>query len=116
MKKIKSLIVLLIILTTIDLESQPCPYDLVFENQEEVDNFSIEYPNCSEIEGNVTIGIYPDYSDITNLDGLNIITKIGGRLDIRKNPGLTSLSGLNNLTSIGENPQIWIRGLRIQEN
>lgn len=40
------------------------------------------------------------FTDITNLDGLNLITSIGGSLTIFNNL-LLSLTGLENLTSIG---------------
>ena len=71
--------------------------DLTLTTQEEVDNFPINYPNCTEVSGNLTI----EASSITNLIGLNQITSIGGNLILANNESLTSLSGLDNLTSIG---------------
>ncbi len=80
------------------LEYTPCfADDITFTTQEEIDNFPTNHPYCSYIGGDVEI----DGDDITNLDGLSILTSIGGYLDISGNPNLTSLTGLNNLTSIG---------------
>lgn len=84
-----------------DCEDNCLPEGIEFETQAEIDNFQSTHPNCTEIEGDVQIGKYNLNSNITNLNGLNVLTAIGGYLDIRLNDNLTSLSGLNNLTSIG---------------
>jgi len=95
---------LLIVLTihcslfTIQLLGQPClPEGITFTTQAQIDNFQTNYPDCSEIEGNVTI----NGDDITDLYGLNVLTSIGGDLEIGGNYTLTNLSGLENLASIG---------------
>jgi len=98
----------------VSIFSQPCPDSLYLTSQAQIDSFQILYPNCTEIEGNVTIlG-----DDITNLDGLNILTAIQGSLYIGSgynkftvwfcdgNPSLTSLAGLSNLTYIGGNLEV----------
>ncbi|RLD59692.1 MAG: hypothetical protein DRJ05_06040, partial [Bacteroidetes bacterium] len=83
--------------------SQPClPDGIEFTTQAQIDNFQTNYPNCTEIEGDVTIA----GDDITNLNGLSVLTSIGGALTINgdmgvTNSNLTSLTGLDNLTSIG---------------
>ncbi|MEZ4963182.1 MAG: FG-GAP-like repeat-containing protein [Saprospiraceae bacterium] len=69
---------------------------ITFSTQAEVDAFSINYPNCTEILGDVFIS----GSDIANLNGLAQVTNIGEALEIGPNPMLTSLAGLANLTSI----------------
>jgi len=75
-----------------------CLYDgITFSSQAQIDNFQINHLGCSEIEGNVLIQGY----DITNLNGLNLLTSIGGDLEIIGNDALTSLTGLENLASIG---------------
>ena len=62
------------LLITINLFSQPClPQGITFTTQEQIDNFQTNHPNCTEIEGGVKI----EGNDITNLDGLNVITSIG---------------------------------------
>lgn len=83
--------------------SQSClPEGIYFSLQTEIDNFQANYPNCTEIEGEVKIS----GEDIVNLNGLEIITSIGGSLMIYSNPLLKDLNGLNNLTLI--NGDLWI--------
>ncbi len=96
MKK-QLLIGIFIILCLSNLFGQPClPDGYQFYYQSEVDNFPNNYPNCTEIEGDVYINGY----DITNLLGLNQLVKIGGDLTIRQCEDLSSLEGLNNIQSI----------------
>ncbi|MCD4729886.1 MAG: T9SS type A sorting domain-containing protein, partial [Bacteroidales bacterium] len=86
-----------------DFSSQTClPEGIIFTTQAQIDNFQTNHPNCTEIEGSVTI----HGNDITNLFGLNVLTSMEGGLGIgwysgQSNPLLTSLSGLDNLTYIG---------------
>jgi len=81
---------------------QAClPDGIEFTTQVQINNFQSNHPNCTEIEGNVTIGKQWNSSDITNLAGLNVITKIDGYLDIRLNDNLTNLTGLDSLTTVG---------------
>jgi hypothetical protein len=83
--------------------SQSClPEGIYFSSQTEIDNFQTNFPNCTEIEGEVKIS----GDDIINLDGLEIINSIGGSLKIYSNPFLKDLNGLNNLTLI--NGDLWI--------
>jgi hypothetical protein len=81
--------------------AQPCPMHISFHNQSEVDNFQNDYPGCTSIEGSVSIG-----SEITNLNGLTVLTSIGGNLSFSYAVDLESFSGLNNLTYIGGHLQI----------
>jgi hypothetical protein len=79
--------------------SQSClPEGILFHYQSEIDNFQTNYPGCTKIEGDVVIGLA---SYITNLDGLNVLTSIGGGLRMFFNPDLVSITGLQNITSIG---------------
>jgi hypothetical protein len=84
-----------------DVEIYSCsclPENITFTTQEQIDNFQTNYPGCTEIEGALGIsGI-----DITNLNGLNCLTSIGGNLNIHDNNNLTNLSGFDNLNFIGE--------------
>ena len=101
----KNLTILIFALLFIQLTaiSQPClPEGITFTTQTEIDNFQINYPNCTEIEGEVEIN--GDY--ITNLNGLNVVSAIGGGLKIKNNDALTNLSGLYNLTSINDDLKI----------
>jgi hypothetical protein len=78
--------------------SQSClPDGIIFSSQAEIDNFQVSFPGCSEIEGNVAIV----GNDITNLNGLGVITHIGGYLQIGATDELISLRGLDSLISIG---------------
>ena len=86
-------------------DGQTClPEGITFSTQAQIDSFQINYPGCTEIEGDVTIW----GEDLSNLEGLIDITSIGVHLyfgmimnNIYPNPLLTTLSGLDNLTSIG---------------
>ncbi len=95
----KNLIILLFALIAINSANAQCclPEGITFTTQEQIDNFQTNYPGCTEIEGEVTI----NGPGITNLNGLNMITSIGGNLIIIKNDLLTNLSGLDALTYIG---------------
>jgi hypothetical protein len=103
MKKLFLITILIFCFCTVS--SQPClPYGIEFTTQAQIDNFPVNYPNCTEIEGDVTI----DGSNINNLNGLSILTSIGGKLLIQ-HTFLDNMSGLDNLTSVG-------RWLTIQYN
>lgn len=98
MKKIVILLAALLVFDSVS--AQPCfPEGIKFTTQAQIDNFSTAYPGCNEIEGNVTICGY----NITNLDGLSVITSLYGTLRIVSNQSLTSLTGLSNLDYIGGN-------------
>jgi hypothetical protein len=73
------------------------PNGISFTTQDEIDHFQINYPGCNQIEGDVEI----TGNDITNLNGLNVLTSISGGLSIDQNPVLTSFSGLENLNFVG---------------
>jgi len=90
---------LMIILSVLIVQvssAQPCPPSVFFTTQAEIDNFPIQYPNCKEILGEVQI----TGDNITNLNGLNAITYIGGGLTIWYTSNLVDLSGLENLTEV----------------
>src|SRR5690606_2426626 len=73
-----------------------CPSgNIGFYSQAEIDAFAINYPNCTEISGDLDI----NNSNITNLNGLSNLTSVGGSLYINST-NLTNLDGLSNLTSI----------------
>lgn len=78
--------------------SSGCLFEgITFNTQEQIDNFQTDYPGCTEIEGDVWV----EGDSITNLNGLSVLTSIGGYLYIAYNHELNSLSGLDNVTSIG---------------
>lgn len=97
----KNLILLVVILLVhISSIAQPClPEGIIFTTQSQIDSFQINYPNCTDIAGYISIGS-TEGTDISNLEGLNNITSVGNGLGIYNNYLLTNLSGLGNLTSI----------------
>ena len=98
MKKLLLLLVGLLLWFT--GSSQPClPLGITFSTQAQIDSFHANYPNCTQIEGDVTIS----GANITNLNGLNGLTSIGGNLRICNDSVLPNLSGLGSLTSIAYN-------------
>ena len=106
----KSLLLIAILLGLFLTVHAQCPEtaDITLDSQDKIDNFIILYPNCTTIDGYLTIDENVD-GDITNLDGLRNIKYIGKGLTIRNNSSLKSVSGLETLDSIGE-------GLRISNN
>jgi len=107
MKKLTLTIVFILsqIILFAQTEDSCLPEGIFFGSQQEIDNFQTNYPNCSVIEGDVII----QGEDITNLNGLSVLTSIDGKLNIgftygmaiQGNPSLTSLEGLSNLSYIG---------------
>lgn len=72
------------------LLAQPClPEGIEITTQVQIDSFQINYPGCSEIEGDVEI----NGDDFTNLYGLSVINSIGGEFIIKSYNSLTNLSG-----------------------
>ena len=96
MKKLILLIAMVAICFRIVFSQGCLPEGITFTAQEQIDNFQFNYPGCTEIEGNVTIS----GEDITNLNGLGVITMIDGSLNVYLT-SLTNLDGLNGLDSIG---------------
>ena len=83
------------------LHAQSClESGITLYDQASIDNFPVNYPDCIEILGDLTIGLGYD-NDITNLSGLSNIQVIGGFLYFNENPNLQSMSGLDNLESVG---------------
>lgn len=105
MKKLTLLIGLAFIVQVM-VYSQSClPDGITFTSQEQIDNFQNNYPNCTEIEGDVTISGY----DISNLNGLYVVTTVGGGLNIN---GTTSGASLVlNVKKEGEPPKTLVASL-----
>jgi len=79
------------------------PDRINLNSQVDIDNFASNYPNCTEIEGDLYIGGFFNQknTDIINLNGLNQIVSVKGDLIIWHMINLTALTGLENLTSVG---------------
>ena len=98
MKKLQLLtIVLLTALLTANAQCPPAG-DITFDSQISIDAFIVIYPNCTKIDGNVTV----EGADINNFYGLQRIDTIIGNLIIQNNPALIIFSWLDNLTFIGK--------------
>jgi len=69
---------------------------ITFSSQEAIDNFSINHPGCTEIEGDVIVEEL-----VTNFNGLSQITRITGSLRVQNNSTLLSMQGWDNLSYIG---------------
>jgi len=100
MKKLTLFIVIVLFIQS-TVSSQSCfPEGIEFTTQEQIDNFQTNYPNCTEIEGDVTIKGHT-HTSIGNLEGLSVLSHIEGDLILDYNRSLASLAGLENITSIG---------------
>ncbi len=81
--------------------AQDClPDTLVLSTQQEIDNFAIDYPNCTNITGHIQI-TESNPGGITNLNGLSQIIRVEGDFKILENTALIDLSGLDNLNFVG---------------
>jgi len=95
----KFCIILIVLFIACGAKTQSClPEGITFSTQNQVDSFKIYFPGCSEIEGNAEI----TGPDIANLNGLNVLTSVGGSLIISGNYGLMKLTGLDSVNFIGE--------------
>jgi hypothetical protein len=103
MKKL-SLLVFILLIFQFPAFSQHClPEGITFSTQAQIDNFQVNYPGCSTVEGSVKI----TGADISNLDGLSVLDSVFGDLTVGDNwkgvnPNLITLEGLENLNYIGE--------------
>ena len=94
----KQLFILLFsLLVSVGIYSQACLLDgITFNTQQQIDDFQINYPGCTEIDGFVSI----HGDNISDLSGLDCLVKIWGYLGIDNN-SLQNLNGLQNLTNLG---------------
>jgi hypothetical protein len=84
--------------TEVEAQCPTCPPEntnLVLNTQEEIDNFSADYSDCTAVSGLLIISD----ADITNLSGLSSIESVAG-FEIVNNPLLQNLDGLENLTTL----------------
>jgi len=82
-------VLFLIHVTASAQECFPClPDGITFTTQSQIDSSQINYPGCTEIEGDVKIlG-----DNIVNLDSLYVLTSIGRSLEIGEDGGLAVLN------------------------
>lgn len=120
---LKKRFVLLLLVVSFFTSAQCPPGNVSFYDDADVAQFLANYPNCSEINGDLTfsyssttvithlspllnltsvtgnLNIYS--TNLISLEGLEGLTSIGGKVDIFKNTLLTSLKGLEGLQTIG---------------
>ncbi|MBU2556109.1 MAG: T9SS type A sorting domain-containing protein [Bacteroidetes bacterium] len=112
------------------LLSQTClPEGIEFTHQTQIDSFSINYPGCNTIIGNLTI----KGDDIVNLDGLGQLRYVMGLLRVTENKIIENLDGLSEIKYPGQvffisknpelkqlltltSPELEIGGLSISDN
>lgn len=101
---LKNAILALIIFFTAFMVNAQCPTgDVILDTQAKVNDFLVQYPNCTQLPGSIRIGVNNGTSDISGLTPLGNLTSIGGNLNIYHNSHLTDFSGLRYLTSVGGN-------------
>ena len=101
MKKITTLISLFF--TSMVVFAQCPPGNVVLTTQAQVNQFAVDYPSCTIINGYLQIGAgntTTPGSDITNLTSLGNITTINNNLYIQNNAILQNVDGLN-IESVG---------------
>ena len=80
------------------LSYSQCPAgDILLETQEQVDQFVLDYPDCTQVNSNLTIKEW----DVTNISFLEKVTDVGGNLTIHQT-NATDLP-LHNMVNIGGN-------------
>jgi len=80
-----------------------CPdTPITLSSQAEVDAFTINFPNCTEITNGLTIS----GDDVMDLSGISQINSINGSLVIESNGMLSSLNGLESISFQGPNQNI----------
>ncbi len=90
------------------IKAQCPPGDILFSSQEDISDFVVDYPNCSEVTGSLLIkSIEFAQSNISDLSSLDGLTSIEGDLVIERNGPLLDLEGLENVLSIGGNLKIY---------
>lgn len=80
----------------------PCPYEINYTKQSQIDLFPLTYPTCRVIEGEVWLrqSTLPGAALIENLNGFANLEIIRGSLDI-DGTSLKNLAGLHNLDTLG---------------
>lgn len=107
MKKCFSLTTIAFLLLVLEIDAQICTVNDIFETQTELDQFLMDNPTCTVIDGDVfiTVGMLLNPDPIVNLDAFQNITQVTGTLGLSdfQFPSVDhiSLTGLSNLQSAG---------------
>jgi uncharacterized repeat protein (TIGR01451 family) len=92
------------------ISAQCPPGNISFNTQAEIDNFIINYPNCTDFPGSIGINGWTYPGSIVNLNGFQNLSSIDGGLIIDDCSTLISLTGLENVNSLG-GLTLWDNGL-----
>lgn len=83
----------------------PPPGDIEFNTQGQINAFIAQFPNCTEIQGNLTID--SNNTVLLNLDALHNITTVHGDFTII-NSEINDIDGLGALTTVHGNFKIYV--------
>lgn len=98
---IKQFFILLSFLFYCNEAQAQCPEgDVELQSQSDIERFLEDYPDCTVIDGDLSID--GENNSITDLNGLNSINEIRGKLTIENTGSLESLSGIHNITSVND--------------
>lgn len=103
-----TLIYLLIVLLCPAYSVAQCPDgDIILDSQAKIDSFRSMYPNCTEIQSDLIVGIYDvdldTTSNIQNVDSLISIQSVMGSIYILQNDSIEDLKGLDSLVNVSSN-------------
>ena len=77
-----------------------CPMgDVTLTTQADVDAFVADFPDCTEVDGNLIIGVQGGSSDISDISGLSGITAVYGGCYFY-NTQLTNFNGVGSITTV----------------
>lgn len=80
-----------------------CPLgNVTLNGQSEVDEFAINYPNCTEIDGDLNV-----FGSVTDVDALSNILIVHGSLNLTSNANLSDINGFSNITTIDNQLHIY---------
>ena len=82
------------------------PGEIWLSYQEDVDNFSTNYPGCTVLAYNINIS----GSNIANLNGLSHIDKVYKEITIEGCPNLTNVNGLEDIEFLGPYGSLVVSG------
>ena len=107
MKNITLTLIFTLLFTYIGISQSCLPGYNRFFTQAEIDDFLVNFPNCTSIEGNLVIWEL-DAGSITNLDAFQNITEVQGFLQVRGNVQLENIDGLSNLKNVRDH--VYLQG------
>jgi len=120
MKSFGFIFLIICSLNAVTAQNSCLPQGIAFAHQYDIDAFQVNYPGCTHIEGsvsifsdevynllglsaiqsiggNLAIGNAVWWTHLSNLDGLQGLTYVGGVIGITNNPFLENIAGLSNV-------------------